>query len=262
MHLGDHLAFSQIAYFDAWANKEFMETGLERLTHAVPIQGAIDLSLGLLKLPVSRFGRQYVITPNHVCPSEQIGTSREAWRTLPLSGQLHSIRYAIERLVMVSHEDVLAYSSNCLNAAEDEANFMNGIVGRPGPLPVREAIIAAYAIDSLIPWAVLPAAPQHPVDALAEIMRPLVASNNETVEVIAERLAVTSSEKAGYFSAAWKDAFAQIVYIKGIGDIRTDYFHKNSNICASYYGAMLMVFETAHLPVKVVRQTLAAVVAW
>ena len=104
IRLARHGVFSQIAHFDPHSGVEVLRPGDERFVHCVPVQGAIHMALGILKLTPKQGSRQWIILPKHCSASE-------AWRNQPSANQLGSIRYNMEQLVMVSGGDVIAYSA-------------------------------------------------------------------------------------------------------------------------------------------------------
>ncbi|MCJ1376244.1 hypothetical protein MMC20_007486 [Loxospora ochrophaea] len=255
MHLASNGVFSQIAHFDAYAGVKVMDVEYENLVHSIPVQGAIHVALGILKLASKYHGRQWIVIPQH-CPSS------DAWKTLPLASQLGTIRFNLEQLVMISGGDMITYSSQCANHLETEKDVMTHIVGQAGPLRLHEALIAAYAIDALIPWGLLPVAPAHFAHAFVPILQPCIALRRETVGVLVQRLQQMSSADSRAREKGWRDVCEQVERLDRIGDITTEYFCSSSNYCAFYYDAMVAVFKAAAIPEESIRQTLAATVAW
>ena len=255
MHLADHGVFSQIAHFDAHTGTKVMEVETERLVHNVPVQSAIHVALGILKLAQKRHWRQWILVPQH-CPVS------EAWSTLPLAGQLNAARYNLEQLVMVSGGSIIAYSNQAASELERERDFMINLVGQPGPLRFHEALMAAYAIDALVPWGLLPVAPEPFARALETLLSPFVASRKDTIDVLIQRLQCMPAAVSRPREKGWRDLGEQVESLNRIGDVTTEYFCHSSNYCAYYYDTMVTAFEYAALSMQSVRQTLAALVAW
>ncbi|KAM0794350.1 hypothetical protein BDR22DRAFT_876198 [Usnea florida] len=255
MHLASHGVLSQIAHFDPHGNPKVMKVESPRLVHKVPVQGAIHFALGILKLTRKRHRREWIITPQQ-CPAS------EAWTTLPNAAQLRSARYNLEALVMVSGGSVIPYSSLAVEDHETEKDLMMQLVGQSGPSRFHEALTAAYAVDAPVPWGLLPVAPKSFSNAFEQLLRPCIAPRGETIGTLIQTTRNMWSANLRARHEGWQDVNEQTSSLDRIGDLRTEYFSGSSNYCAYYYGAMLMAFDTVHLSVEEVRQTLAALVAW
>ncbi|KAL8688390.1 MAG: hypothetical protein Q9224_004896 [Gallowayella concinna] len=272
MHLADYGPFSQIAHFDPHAGTKIMEVELTRLVHDVPIQAAIHVALGILRLSPKRGERQWIVLPSHIQQSEGLAENQPQqfrnWTELPRTNQLNKVRYNIEQLALVSGGDILTYSNGSIKLVAHEKQVMNTIQQASGlviPSEPRQgaAMLGAYAVDALRPWALLPIAPKHFLEGFADIIRPFVATREETLGELSNRLRLLPAE--GTFAgpkSGWKDAQEQIDSLNCIGDIKTEFFCRSSNYCAYYYEAMVKVFKDAGLPFQTVRRRLAAEVAF
>ena len=268
MYLADHGPFTQIAHFDPHAGTRVMEVELTRLVHDVPIQGAIHLALGILKLSPKIGDREWIILPSHLPRAEDdTGTApprTRVWTELPRTSQLHELRYNIEQLALVSGGDMITYSSRSTTFAKREETVMEEILERcgMGVLSEQNAMLGAYAIDALRPWALLPVAPKHFLDGFAALLAPFVASREETLGLLSQRLRHLPSESPfASPKSGWEDVGDRIDSLNRIGDIKTEYFCRSSNYCAYYFEAMTKVFHHAGLSYQTVRRRLAAEVA-
>ena len=141
-----------------------MEVESPRLVHKIPVQGAIHLALGILKLTQKRHRREWIIIPQQ-CPASK------TWTALPNATQLRLARYSLETLVMVSGGSVMPYSSLAAEDHETETDLMMELVGQSGPSRFHEALMAAYAIDTLVPWGLLPVAPYSFSNAFEQLFK-------------------------------------------------------------------------------------------
>ena len=272
MYLANHGPFSQIAHFDPHAGTKIMEVELTRLVHDVPIQAAIHVALGTLRLAPKKGKRQWIVLPSHIEQSDGVmdHESRQFpnWTELPRASQLLKVRYNVEQLALVSGGDLITYSSGSMTHVEQEKQTMNTIQQSSGFSVSSEqcqgaAMLSAYAIDALRPWALLPIAPQHLLEGFADIIAPFVASREETLGELSTRLRISPAESAfARPKSGWKDAQENIDSLNRIGDIKTEFFCRSSNYCAYYYEAMATVFRDAGLPFQTVRRRLAAEVAF
>lgn len=271
MHLADFGPFSQIAHFDSHAGTRIMGDELTRLVHEVPVQGAIHLALGILKLAPNREHRRWIVLPSHLesfeSDSDFGAIDMRRWKQLPRSSQLNNIRYNIEQLAVVSGGDMITYSSQSPAMMELEERVMQEMLQSSGIITAsgyfQEAMLSAYAIDALQPWALLPVAPQHFVDGFADILSMFVVSRKDSLGELSTRLRQTPPEgPLDSPKSGWKNVQEQIDALNCIGDIRTEYFCRSSNYCAYYFRAMTKVFHHARLPLQTVRRRLAAEVAY
>ncbi|KAI4164085.1 MAG: hypothetical protein LQ342_002321 [Letrouitia transgressa] len=260
MHLADHGPFAQIAHFDPHSGINLVETESERLVHSVPIRDVVHVALGIIHLSPRRGKREWIVVPD-------VGVEKlkpyDAWRILPRATQLSSLRYNLEQLVSVSVGNLTAYSSNSSSILGQEEANMKMLIGEDKGQQHQEALLAAYAIDSLNPWDLLPIAPLYLVEAFSEILKPCVGSREETIGVLAvwlQKLSPRIERRAS--TGGWKSAEEQIQALSRIGDIKTEFFCQSSDYCASYYHAMVSVFECIDLPLEQVKKMLATTVAW
>lgn len=268
MYLADHGPFAQIAHFDPHAGTRVMEVELTRLVHDVPIQAAIHLALGILKLSPERGDREWIVIPRQLLREEDDTDTKplkaRVWTELPRTSQLNELRYNIEQLALVSGGDMINYSSRSTTFSEREENIMEELLERCGMgVPSEQnAMLSAYAIDALHPWALLPVAPKHLLDGFAALLGPFVANREETLGVLSKHLRHLLPEGPSVSpKSGWKDAEDQIESLNRIGDIKTEYFCRSSNYCAYYFKAMTKVFHHAGLSRQTVRRRLAAEVA-
>ncbi|KAL8772939.1 MAG: hypothetical protein Q9209_001959 [Squamulea sp. 1 TL-2023] len=271
MHLADHGPFSQIAHFDPHAGTRIMEIELARLVHEVPVQAAIHLALGILKLSSRRGERQWIVLPSHHLPLDRINHSKpppfRRWKELPGADQLCETRYNIKQLALISSKDIISYSSRSASFIEYEDRTMSELLQISGLTVSSQqfsgAILAAYAVDALHPWALLPVAPKYFLDGFKDILTPFVAAREETLGELSKRLRQSPPE--GVLTvpkSGWPNVEEQIGSLNRIGDIKTEYFCGSSSYCAYYYQAMVKVFSEAGLHFRAVRRRLAAEVAY
>lgn len=271
MHLADFGPFSQIAHFDPHAGTRIMGDELTRLVHEVPVQGAIHLALGILELSPNRGDRRWIVLPSHLEGPDRNSDSGafelRRWKQLPRSSQLNGIRYNIEQIAVIPGGDLIAYSSQSTALMELEERVMRQMLETSGIITAsshyQEAMLSAYAIDALQPWALLPIAPQHFLEGFADILAPFIVTRKESLGELSTRLRQSPPEgPLDSSKSGWKNVQEQIDALNCIGDIRTEYFCRSSNYCAYYFKAMTRVFHDARLPLQTVRRRLAAEVAW
>jgi len=255
IHLASHGVFSQIAHFDSHGGSRVTESPSDRRVQSVPVQGSIHLALGILKMSEKRHGREWIVIPQQCSASEALST-------LPLAAQLNSARYNLEQLVWISGGSIITYTSQSTHDSNLEKHLMMRLVGQPGPLRFHEALLAAYAIDALVPWSLLPVAPDSFARAFELLLRPCIASRTETVGVLIQKLQNIRSADWRARARGWQDMNEQVSSLNRIGDPASEAFCKSSNYCAYYYDAMAMVFDAVDLPMEYVRRSLAALVSW
>ncbi|WEW60511.1 hypothetical protein PRK78_005998 [Emydomyces testavorans] len=266
LHVADQGAFSQQALFDPHGGTKIMEVEKERLIHRVPVRGCIHVALGVLETRRGSANRKWIVLPDHIHSTNDSSASHEKepfkpWRTYPRATQLNSIRYNIEQLASVSGGDFITYTAESMASEPSEKVLMQSFLGSHYPchsLNWRAALLSAYAIDALEPWALLPVAPRHFVSAFTEILEPFVGSRDETIGYLCERL-VSSRTKA---PSGWEDFNEQATAVSKIGDVKTEFFCGSANYCAYYYDAMVVIFNDSRIPMSDVRKYLAAVVSW
>ena len=271
MYLADHGSFSQFAHFDPHAGCKTIKSEVRRHVHSVPVQGILHVALGILKVSPKRGGRQWIVFPTHSVSLLKGGESSprayEYWTHLPKSTQLNRIRYNLEQLVNLSVGGLFNYATQSREDFDTESALMRNMVGqecKSGSLPFHEALLVAYALDALVPWPVLPVAPRHLVYALSMVLAPFVASREETVELLCERIQGPSfsSPKKPPRADGWANAEEQAEAIDRTGSVKTDYFSGSADNCKYYYDAMEMVFEDSNISLDQVRKVFAAEAAW
>ena len=219
------------------------------------MQGAIHVALGIVKLPKKRHRREWIVIPQQ-CPAS------EAWTALPTATQLRIARYNLETLVMVSGGSIIPYSNQATEDYEIEKDMVMQLAGESGPLRFHEALMAAYAVEALEPWSLLPLAPESFTNAFEWVLKPCIASREETIGVLIHKLQTMWSANLRAREEGWLDINEKTMSLDRIGDLATEYFSGSSNYCAYYYDAMLVTFDAVNLPLEVVRRNLAALVAW
>ncbi|KAL8790316.1 MAG: hypothetical protein Q9213_000668 [Squamulea squamosa] len=271
MHLANHGPLSQTAHFDPRPGNRIMAVELARLVYEVPVQAAIHVALGILKLSPRRGERQCIVLPSHHLPWDRVDCSNpqqfRRWIELPSADQLRGIRCNIKELALVSEGNMISYSSRSASFIECEDRTMSELIQISGltvsSQPYSGALLAAYAVDALQPWALLPVAPKHFVDGFKDILGPFVAAREETLGELSKRLRQSPPEGVLTVSkSGWRNAEEQIGSLSRIGDIKTEYFCGSSSFCAYYYQAMVKVFSEAGLHIRTVRRRLAAEVAY
>ncbi|KAL2005092.1 hypothetical protein VTN00DRAFT_2942 [Thermoascus crustaceus] len=256
LYLTDHGPFSQISHFDPHCGAKVMHEELLRLVNPVPIRDAIHLALGVLELPAPRGGRRWVIPP--IVPEERIHEDLASWRLLPQATQLNNIYYNLEQLVNVSASEIAAYSVTAAKIRDSERRTMTEILGREMPNS-QEALIAAYAIDALEPWSILPVAPRQFVYAMKKILEPYVDSREEMIDELSDALLTRDVTLP---NSGWATVQEQSDSLQRLGDVKTEGFCRSSNYCAYYYRAMEVAFRDTGTELEEARKTLAANVAW
>ena len=104
------------------------------------------------------------------------------------NGNLAKDGFNLETLVMVSGGSIIPYSSLAAEDHEMEKNLMMQLVGQSGPLRFHEALMAAYAIDALVPWGLLPVAPASFSNAFEQLLNPCIAPREETIGIPIQRI--------------------------------------------------------------------------
>ena len=275
-YLADRDAFSQSANFDPHTGRQNVPPKRGRHLHQVPVYGALHLALGVLKIYPKRGNRLWIIFPNPALTmrEESITTlapvnSRDSqqfdyWSALPKNLQLNRISLNLEQITHVTIGAIFNYSTQSEDDHYAEAKLMETLSGHPGPLPFRQALLAAYAIDALMPWPLLPVAPRHLVQPFQGVLSDFVASREETVEVLSMmiRSPKNTSLRTFHPTDGWKNEQERIEAVERSGNIGTDFFSQSADNCRYYYDHMVAAFSDHHISLTLLRKTLAAAVAW
>ena len=275
-YIADRDAFSQSAQFDPYTGRQDVRPKKGRHLHQVPVQGALHLALGMLKIYPKKRNRLWLIFPNPTLSrrEESIITiapenSRDSqsfdyWSSLPKNLQLNRLSLNLEQMTHVTIGAIFNYSTQSEEDCHVESKLMQALSGHSGPLPFRQALLAAYAVDALEPWALLPVAPHHLVLPFQEILSDFVATREQSVEALTMmiRSPTSASLRSFHPTEGWKDERERIEAVERSGNIRTDYFSQSADNCRYYYEHMVAAFADNDISLALVRKTLAAAVAW
>ena len=163
-YLADLDAFSQQAHVDPHTGRANVPPKSGRHLHNVPVQGTLHLALGMLKMTPRRGDRQWLIFPNPDFVTDDEANTQvdsrpngfDAWTTLPKTVQLNRLSLNMEQFTHITIGNIFNYTTTCLDDYETEVDVMRGIAGeKAGALPLHKSLIAAYAVDALVPWALL-----------------------------------------------------------------------------------------------------------
>ena len=163
------------------------------------------------------------------------------WTYEPSGAQLHRIRIVMEEITNTSGNELMNYSSSLDNT--DPTAFFNKILGSECMKPhYRQAYLISYALYSIEPSATLPVLPSNLANSLIQALKPVVLDHSRTIEELAERI----SHVPNQVSSGWQDTEERTKAIRGMKDVKTDYFSSSANMSAWYYEAMMDVFR-AHM---------------
>ena len=281
-YLADRDAFSQSAQFDPHTGRQNVPPKKGRHLHQMPVQRALHLALGMLRMMPKRGNRLWFIFPNPTLTKREESVasispleSRESpkfdyWSALPKNLQLNRLNLNLEQITHVTIGGIFNYSTQSEDDHYAEAKLMEVLSGHSqslpssGPLSFHEALLAAYAVDGLVPWALLPVAPQHLVIPFQEILSDFVVSREESVEVLSMmiRSAKNTHLRTFHPTDGWKDEDERIEAVERSGNIKTEYFSQSADNCRYYHDHMMAAFADKHISIPLLRKTLAAAVAW
>ncbi|RAH82817.1 hypothetical protein BO86DRAFT_378332 [Aspergillus japonicus CBS 114.51] len=251
MRICDGGPFRQIARYDDHGYAPITQLTATYQEFFIPIKAAIDLAIGIFRVPshipdvndmiiLSNRDFSEANTPNSL-------GSVAYWESNPDDKQLEEIRYSMEKLVQEPSAKVNNYASD--EESTHKMEMFQSIAQLPRTQHQNRTVYKAAArvallISSLEPWAVLPATPKHITEALCQVLRTQVEGGNGQ-EHLKAFLQKGDYSPPPHWTKDTEEGLKNS--LQDIPPIKDHFFSDSSHKCSTYYTAMKAVFRKVDL---------------